>query len=73
MKVPVPDGTYHVHPAGTNNGQVFAQPPSPGDRAAAQPAGSIHIVVGARDQTVYFYDASGQKATLPLPVFTTIP
>lgn len=36
----------------------FTQPPSPADRNAANP-GTLHVVIGARDKTVYVYNSSG--------------
>ena len=51
---------FHVHPSAKSSaGAVWAQEPSPGDKANANP-GLIHIVFGARDKMVYFYNSSGQ-------------
>ena len=56
-------GDYHVHPSGSitdANGltHVFNQPPSGKDISVAGDGG-IHIVVGAGDKRVYYYNGSG--------------
>jgi hypothetical protein len=54
-----PRVAFHVHPGGTTaRGKTWVQPPSDKDKAAAIP-GTINIVFGARDKTVYFYNSSG--------------
>lgn len=81
------DGSWHVHPRGgviedrktKHNGvitetkitEVFVQQPSPRDIAAA--AAPINIIVGAQDETVYFYNSSGVVATEPLAAFFSSP
>jgi RHS repeat-associated protein len=75
---------YHVHPSGTattrSNGtettSSFVQPPSQADRnfAARSPTTlGYHIVVGARDHTVYFYNGTGTLGTMPLNRFVNLP
>jgi hypothetical protein len=73
--IQTPQGVFHVHPRGqvTMPGgtiRVFNQGPSAADIGAAA---SMNIVVGARDRTVYFYDGSGQQATMPLNRFLRLP
>ena len=67
-----PEVFWHVHPAGVVKVGAFTyyweQAPSDVDRAAAAP-GAINIVIGARDQTVYFYSRKGPILTLSLQDF----
>jgi hypothetical protein len=56
-------GSLHVHPAGVMAGRNFNQEPSPYD--LANQAGSFGIVVGARDQRVYFY-SGGEQVGRPM-------
>jgi RHS repeat-associated protein len=50
------DGYAHIHPKGDG----FVQPPSEQDKAfAGTGPPAIHIVVGARDNKVYFFNSSG--------------
>lgn len=69
-----PEVFWHVHPAGTVKVGAFTyyweQAPSDVDRAAAAP-GAINIVIGARDETVYFYSREGPILTLSLQEFLT--
>jgi RHS repeat-associated protein len=65
----------HVHPAGntdsnTFGGTNFNQDPSKPDmtNAASRPD-TVHIVVGAGDNQVRFYDANGTQAKVPLDKF----
>lgn len=65
-------GEWHVHPRGVHdlgNGQeqVFAQPPSAVDIQEA--LAPVDIVIGARDNTVYFYNQSGVTSTKKLKEF----
>jgi len=61
-------GTWHVHPSGTETASTgdftiqingFRQPPSQDVDMPRANSGMINIVVGARDQKVYFYNQSG--------------
>jgi hypothetical protein len=67
-----PEIFWHVHPAGIVTVGKFrymwSQAPSAIDLAGAAP-GAIDIVVGARDDTVYFYERSGRVLTLDLQDF----
>jgi len=68
----------HVHPAGstaTFGGGQFQQTPSGVDLAntAAAPFADMYIVVGAQTNTVYFYDANGVTAQVPLSAFAPAP
>lgn len=81
------DGSWHVHPRGgviedrrtRHNGvitetkitEVFIQQPSPTDISAAR--APINIVIGARDELVYFYNSSGIVASEPLASFLSVP
>jgi RHS repeat-associated protein len=77
------EGSYHIHPSGSitvpsADGKSatiygFGQPPSRADlRNAKTRAGSIHIVIGAGDKTVYLYDKNGLQATFPLALFKSL-
>jgi len=65
----------HVHPAGTSTsntfgGTQFKQEPSDPDKAnTAKAPNAVHIVVGAQSGTVYFYNAKGTTAQVPLSAF----
>ena len=77
------DVAYHTHPDATGtptmttnaNGQTvmntpaFNQPPSSVDIQWASPAPTINIVVGTRDNTVYFYTGAGTTCTESLKDF----
>ena len=67
-----PEVFWHVHPAGiVKLGTLtyfWEQAPSDLDRAAAAP-GAINIVIGARDQTIYFFNCEGPVLTLSLEDF----
>lgn len=70
-------GDWHVHPRGTSLGldgtvHYFVQPPSAADRAAAAPGG-MHIVVGAGNKTVYFYNSAGIIGQMGLKQFMRTP
>jgi RHS repeat-associated protein len=76
---------WHVHPSGsatTTSGNTvtthfFVQPPSNQDRTVAGNRPSLlgyHIVVGARDRIVYFYNSSPTNlGTMPLNRFVNLP
>jgi len=69
-------GEWHVHPRGTyysGNGQltVFSQPPSAVDIQEA--LAPINIVIGARDNVVYFYTPIGITSTMKLKEFLRQP
>jgi hypothetical protein len=53
---------------------TFDQPPSAVDiqNAGSRGSGVINIVVGARSKSVYIYNGSGVRATLPLKQFLSI-
>ena len=77
------DGYYHIHPSGSGpyydkkEGRImlggFNQPPSQDDRdfATLQPRAQ-HLVVGAGDKKVYFYNSNETTATFPLKRFLEI-
>jgi uncharacterized protein RhaS with RHS repeats len=72
-----PVGTFHVHPKGTKDGRGFVQRPSATDlnNAKTRARGGVtgnSFVLGARDNTVYIYNKTGQVATFPLDKFRTI-
>ena len=86
-KIATIDGDWHVHPRGgviedrktkrkgvvteTIITETFTQPPSPKDITWG--LAPINIVIGAQDQLVYFYNASGIVATEPLAAFLSPP
>jgi RHS repeat-associated protein len=66
----------HVHPAGTTDshtigGTQFDQNPSPVDRNnASQNPNRVHVVAGAGDKQVRFFNGNGVQATTPLDAFS---
>jgi hypothetical protein len=66
--------SWHVHPKGTafdrqTNVRGFVQEPSDDDKKLAKKYGGINIVVGARDNKVYFYDGKGTVAVMGIADF----
>ena len=66
--------SWHVHPSGTG----WVQPPSGQDQTVAAGEtqavpGLIHIVVGARDKQVYFYNGDGKYQQMSLKKFMGTP
>ena len=51
-------GEWHVHPSGKRDGCIFVQPPSSQDISNVL-GNPCNIVIGADNNTVYFYDAKG--------------
>ena len=64
-------GEWHVHPKG-GSGREFEQEPSPTDKSVAGNGAAlfpIHIVVGAGNSRVYFYNESGVTEQMKLSKF----
>lgn len=68
--------SWHVHPSGRNasGGLAWMQPPSAQDQSVAAAEhqalpGLIHIVVGAGNKTVYFYNGNGSYQQMSLKKF----
>jgi uncharacterized protein RhaS with RHS repeats len=62
-----PGGFVHVHPAGDVHDTIhFEQSPSNDDFADARGVNCIHIVVGAYDRRIYFYDERGRIGDVSL-------
>jgi hypothetical protein len=66
--------SWHVHPSGTG----WVQPPSAQDQTVAAGEtsavpGMIHVVVGAGNKQVYFYNGDGKYQQMSLKKFMGTP